>query len=357
MKNEKLLDLYSDYLISAFGQTTATGLSSLLKDEVSHDSVQRFLAVEAQTSADLWRIVKPHVRKIENEDGVLIVDDSISEKPYTDENDIICWHYDHAKQRNIKGINFVTCMYHSLGVSLPVEFEIVAKTEQYTDPKSQKEKRRSPRTKNEMYRDLVQQADTNQIVFTYLLSDIWFASAENMKFVKNTLKKEFVMPLKANRKIALSLSAKQAGRYQRVDTLELEAMHTVVVYLEEVGFPLLLVKQVFTNEDGSTGILYLVTSDTTLDGNGITMLYQKRWNVEPYHKSLKQNASLEKSPTQTVTTQTNHFFAALCGYIKLELLKGDTKLNHFALKSKLYLHAIHTAYAKLREFNPISLAA
>jgi len=94
-----------------------------------------------------------------------------------------------------------------------------------------------------------------------------------------------------------------------------------------------------------------------LDGNGITASYQKRWNVEPYHKSLKQNASLEKSPTQTVVTQTNHFFAALYGYIKLELLKGDTKLNHFALKSKLYLHAIHAAYAKLPELNPACLAA
>ena len=27
---------------------------------------------------------------------VLIIDDSIAEKPYTDENDIICWHYDHT---------------------------------------------------------------------------------------------------------------------------------------------------------------------------------------------------------------------------------------------------------------------
>ena len=91
-------------------------------------------------------------------------------------------------------------------------------------------------------------------------------------------------------------------------------MKPVTVYLEGVAFALLLVKQVFTNEDDSTGILYLVTSDTTLDGNGITTIYQKRWNVEPYHKSLKQNASLEKSPTQTVTTQTNRFFAALYGY-------------------------------------------
>jgi len=38
-----------------------------------------------------------------------------------------------------------------------------------------------------------------------------------------------------------------------------------------------------------------------------------------------------------VITQANHFFAALYGYIKLELLKGTTKLNHFALKAKLYL--------------------
>jgi hypothetical protein len=357
MKNSELLDLYSDYLISAFGQTTATGLSSLLNGEISHDQVQRLLASEPQSPADLWRIAKPHVRKIESEDGVAIVDDSIAEKPYTDENDIICWHYDHAQQRTVKGINFVTCLYHSQGVSLPVGFELVRKTQRYIDPKNGKEKRRSDKTKNEMYRDLLQQAVRNQIPFKYALNDIWFASAENMNFVKITLKKEFVMPLKGNRKVALSLETKQSGRYQRVDTLELEPMHPVTVYLEGVQLALLLIKQVFTNGDGSTGIQYLVTSDTTLDGNDIATIYQKRWNVEPYHKSLKQNASLEKSPTQTVTTQTNHFFAALCGYIKLELLKGDTQLNHFALKSKLYLHAIQSAYATLQEFNPVRLSA
>ena len=357
MKNGKLLDLYSDYLISAFGQTTATGLSSLLNGEISHDQVQRLLAGEPQTSADLWRIAKPRVRKIESDEGVAIVDDSIAEKPYTDENDIICWHYDHSQQRTIKGINFVTCLYYSQGVSLPVGFELVRKTHRYIDPKNGKEKRRSDKTKNEMYRELLQQVVRNQIPFKYALNDIWFASAENMNFVKITLKKEFVMPLKGNRKVALSVAAKHSGRYQRVDTLELEPMRPVTVYLEGVQFALLLIKQVFTNEDGSTGIQYLVTSDTTLNGNGIAAIYQKRWNVEPYHKSLKQNAALEKSPTQTVTTQTNHFFAALCGYIKLELLKGDTQLNHFALKSKLYLHAIQSAYAALRKLNPPRLAA
>jgi hypothetical protein len=58
-----------------------------------------------------------------------------------------------------------------------------------------------------------------------------------------------------------------------------------------------------------------------------------------------------------VTTQTNHFFAALCGYIKLELLKTDTQLNHFALKAKLYLHAVQSAYATLQKLHPARLAA
>ena len=79
--------------------------------------------------------------------------------------------------------------------------------------------------------------------------------------------------------------------------------------------------------------------------------------MEPYHKSLKQNASLERSPTHTVTTQTNHFFAALCSYIKLELLKGTTKLTHFALKAKLYTRAVQMAFEALREFHPVRLGA
>lgn len=41
--NKKLLDLYSDYLISQGYYATATGLASILDGEVSHDQVSRFL--------------------------------------------------------------------------------------------------------------------------------------------------------------------------------------------------------------------------------------------------------------------------------------------------------------------------
>ena len=357
MNKKELLDIYSDYLVSAFGPTTGTGLAEVLKGSISHDQVQRFLAGPEFTSADLWHMVKPHVRAIQQDDGVMIVDDSIAEKPYTDENDIICWHYDHAKGRNVKGINFVSVLYHAGGLSLPVGFSLIAKTEYYLDKKDGKQKRRSPKTKNEHYRDLLRQAVRNQIPFQYVMNDTWYASADNMKFVKHELQKDFIMPIKSNRKVALSLTDKQQGRFVSVDTLELEPHTASEIYLESVDFPLVLAKQVFVNDDDSVGVLYLVSSDTTLTYDRITTLYQKRWNVEPYHKSLKQNASLQKAPTRTVTTQTNHLFASLCGYIKLELLKQSTHLNHFALKSKLYLQATQVAFDALQQYQPVRLTA
>jgi len=353
MKAQSGADLYSDYLLASFGATTATGLSQLLEGEVSHDQVTRYLAGTQKTASDLWRTVTPFVREVQSEAGVLILDDSIEEKPYTDENDIVCWHYDHSKDRMLKGINFLTALYSSQGVSVPVGFHLVAKTEKYTDPKTQKEKRRSPVSKNAVCQELIKQAVSNRIPFRCVLFDVWFASAETMVFIKQQQHRDFICPLKTNRKGALSKADKQHGRYVRGDTLELAAHAATIVYLEGVDFPLLLVKQVFTNEDGSVGIRYLVSSDTTLSFANLTTTYHERWGVEGYHKSLKQNVSLAKSPTQTVTTQTNHFFAALCGFIKLERLKGKPKLNHFALKAKLYLTALHSAFSTLRQLAPL----
>lgn len=345
--NKELQDLYTDYLISSFGPTTATGFSRLLKEEISHDQVTRFLASTAKTSADLWRIAKPLVRQVESDDGVLALDDSIVEKPYTDENELICWHWDHSKNCNVKGINFLTAFYVTAQTGLPVAFDLVTKTEAYLDAKTGKQKRRSSVTKNERFRMLLHVCLHNQMRFSYVLSDSWYAAADNFKYIKHDLQKEFIMPLKSNRKVALSEEEKKHGQYQALSTLDLPEGTTRQMWLEAVDFPLLLAKQVFTNEDGSVGILYLVTSDLSLPYDRLTKLYQKRSSIEVFHKSLKQNASLEKSPTRTPTTQRNHFFASLCAYIRLERLRLGIGLNHFALKSKIYLSALQSAFAEL----------
>src|SRR6266498_2840341 len=114
-----VLDLYTDYLMSSVGQVTATGLASLLDDSISH-----FLASEPFGSVDLWRLVKPLVRQVQSEDAVLIIDDSVEAKPYTDESELICWHFDHTVGKSVKGINLMSALYQSSyqgqEVSLPV---------------------------------------------------------------------------------------------------------------------------------------------------------------------------------------------------------------------------------------------
>lgn len=355
-----LLDLYADYLISSFGPTTATGLSRLLQAHLSHDKITRFLAERPYTSANLWQIVKPLVRKVQNENAVLVIDDSIAHKPHTDPSELIGWHYDHTTGTSVKGINFLTTLYCTGNVSLPVAFALVEKDEEFTDKKTGKPKRRASISKNEHYRTMLRACIKNEMPFRYVLNDIWFAAADNMKMIRTELEKDFVMPLKSNRNVALSEQDRKDSRYQAVETLTLEHGKAQQVYLEQVPFALLLVKQVFTNKDGSQGLLYLVTSDTTLDGDQIMGLYQERWQVERwqvevYHKSLKQNASLECSPTRTKRTQSNHFFLSLCAFAKLEALKMKTKCSHFAMKSKLYVAAVQSAFDQLQRLQPANL--
>ena len=74
-------------------------------------------------------------------------------------------------------------------------------------------------------------------------------------YVKKEMKKDFIMPVKSNRKIAFSKKDKLNGKYVTVSELELKEDTVNKIYLEAVEFPLLLMKQIFKNDDGSEEIL------------------------------------------------------------------------------------------------------
>ena len=81
MIDKQLLELYSGYLISSFSQTSATGFSRLLDESISHDKIRCFLNAGDYGLCELWQLFKPVVSQMENENGVLIIDDTIQEKP------------------------------------------------------------------------------------------------------------------------------------------------------------------------------------------------------------------------------------------------------------------------------------
>ena len=132
-----------------------------------------------------------------------------------------------------------------------------------------------------------------------------------------------------------------------VESLKLQEDKPVKVWLKGYSKPLLLAKQVFKNKDKSTGILYLVASDLTASYSCMTIAYQRRWAVETYHRSLKNNTSVCASPTKTIKTQCNHIYASVMAFVKLEVISIKKAVSQYALKSQLYLKGIQTAFDEL----------
>jgi len=335
--------------LSTFGAATATGLSAMVDGEVSHDQITRFLSAQEYTSKDLWQQVKRTVRSVEREDGVLIFDDTIQEKAWTDESELMCWHFDHCSGRTVRGINLLNALYYCNGTSIPVAFELVKKPIQYSDIATRKLKRKSDQTKNEMMREMIETCIQNALKFRFVLMDSWFSSEENFDFITGK-GRHFIAALKDNRLISLSEEDRKKKRFIRVDELDFPEQTPVRGWLKGYAKEVLVVRQVFKNKDDSTGILHLVCSDLTCDYGAITTTYKKRWQVEVFHKSLKSNANLAKSPTRTLRTQSNHVFMAIYAAFKLECLSITNKLNPFALCRKLLINASRTAYAQLQLF-------
>ena len=119
--------------------------------------------------------------------------------------------------------------------------------------------------------------------------------------------------------VAVSEEDDQANRFTPIEELPWQEETLFVGWLKDVSFPMSIVRQVFTNKDGSTGILYLACSDTTMKRGQILATYQKRWPVEVFHKSLKQNAALGKAPVRRVITQNNHVFAVLYAVFQIRV--------------------------------------
>ncbi|GHV41100.1 hypothetical protein FACS1894179_08670 [Bacteroidia bacterium] len=327
-------------------------MSALSNGSLSHDRITRFISGEELNSKDLWLEVKPIVREYENTGGCLIFDDTIIEKPYMDENVLICRHWDHSKGRNVKGINILSAFYvcdsddGTSALDIPLSYNTVKKTVRFCEVQTRKEKRQSPVTKNEMMQEMIAIQLKNQVLFKYIPADSWFASNDNMRFISRN-RKFFIFDLKDNRLAVTDEVSRNKGLWQNINNMDIAENTPVKVWLKDLEFPLLLVKQVFKNKDNTIGTRFLVSNDYTLSYDLFTRLYKKRWSVEEYHKSIKQNASVASSPARPVRGQSKHLFDAIFAFFKVEKIKGAKNLMHFAVKTKIYMTALKVAMGEV----------
>jgi hypothetical protein len=344
MDVENILSIYQEALMASTSQVTCTGLSDMTGNIISHDKFTRLLSSGRINEKYLWNKAKVLCHELRDEASVFIVDDCIQAKPYTDESELNCWHYDHVSGKNVKGVCFLTGLYYGDGVSVPAGVEFVRKPIKAIN-KNGKQVRKSRESKNILFRKIVGYA-FNNLHFKYVLADSWFGNSENMQFI-NQKDGLFVFALKSNRKVALSLEDKQNGSYVSIRSIKLEE-RSQVVYFEQLDFPVVITCRVFKNGD-DTSALYLVSNNLNLDSQDMAAIYQKRWKVEEYHKSIKSNTCFSKSPTRTVITQKSHFIASIVAFNQFELIKMRKDKNHFALKRYVNIMAMRHGMNEIKQ--------
>ncbi|BAZ08985.1 hypothetical protein NIES4071_07910 [Calothrix sp. NIES-4071] len=99
---------YCQYLLSSQINYTITNLAEHLEN-TSHDKINNYLKKEKLTPRILWDNVKNIVEG--DEDAYIIFDDTVLDKRYSEEIEIVRRQYSGNEHGVVKGIGIVSCIY------------------------------------------------------------------------------------------------------------------------------------------------------------------------------------------------------------------------------------------------------
>ncbi len=321
--------LYTQFLIAAQTNFTSTEFSVVSPNGMAHDAPTRWLGREKLTPSILWKNVEAHVNLNQ---GYLIGDDSVLDKPRAEEIALVHWQYSGNHHKVVKGIGLVSLLWTGESDQhIPVDYRIYDKD---TDDK----------TKNQHFREMLITARSRGFNPWYILLDMWYANNANLKLI-DRFHWKWVAQLKKNRIVNLN-----PHQPQHLDEIDIPA-EGVKVYLRGYGFVLVL-KTVTKDND----VEYYATNDLTLTWSAVERIYKRRWKIEEYHRGLKQNSGIAKCQSRSARAQRNHIWCALHALLILELHRIRTNISWQNAKLSIVRQAIHQ-YLLAPKFNLQSATA
>ncbi len=328
---------YVEYLISTPINYTCTNMAEHL-DEVSHDVVSDYLARDKQTSRHLWELVEGLID--DSPEACMLIDDSVHNKKYSRSIEMVKLQYSGAVGGLVRGIGVVNLVHTNGedGNHYPVDFRVYAKE---ADGK----------TKNDHFQEMLLRAVVEKgIKAKKLLFDSWYSSWKNLKLA-HRLGLIFYTTLKNNRLVSLS---KKDG-YLHLDEIEWteeRLKNGVVVKLKKVPFKVKLFKVVAKNGD----IDWLITND--LDETVTTQVAQEvddlRWQVEEFHRELKQLTGSEKCQCRKARSQRNHLACCYHAWISLKVQANALGKTIYRVRTDLFSDYLRAELKKptIQAFQP-----
>lgn len=321
MKSELNLETYTSFLIANGNRYSGVEMSKALNMESSapaHDSISRWLTEQTFEPNNLWR----HVQSKVNLKSSLIVDDTMLDKRWSPNNELVDFHWSGNEHKTIRGISLVNLLATHQNECIPIDYRV------YEGKKDEK-------NKNEHFIDMLHSSKERGFKPDFVMADCWYSSLENMKYIKK-LRWKFIFGLKENR-----LVNETQGNYVAVSSLNWTQKQVRRVWLKGFGF-VLVTRIVFKNGD----MRYLATNDLLLTKyEGFSEHSKKRWTIEEFHRGIKQTTGIEKCYSIKKRSQLTHIFASFIAFVKLEFERLKTGVSWYEQKARAIRLGITGAFA------------
>lgn len=315
---------YINFLVAAqrvFGASEAARSHPDGEDKPAHDAYTRLLQRLPPDSEALWEEVRAC---IEVSKGLLVIDDTTLDKPYASQMALVTRHWSGKHGEVVQGINLISLVWSDGDAALPCDYRLY-------------DKAHDGLSKNDHFRDLLQQAHERGFQPALVAFDSWYSSLDNLKLVRR-FGWEWLTRLKSNRQVSL-----RAGQQQAVSALDIPPTG-LTVHLRGYG----LVK-VFRTVDPHGNADFWASSRLDMTEPQRQLFAERAWLVEVYHRALKQFTGIERGQFRLERSQRNHIGLALRAYVRLEYHRWRTRLSIFhskldILRAAVALYLAHPKY-------------
>jgi putative transposase len=283
----------------------------------AHDAYTRLLQRLPPDSGALWQEVEPLVRRTT---GVLVVDDTTLDKPYAAQMALVTRHWSGKHGRVVQGINLLSLVWTDGGCRLPCDFRLYNKAQDGL-------------SKNDHFQHMIQQARVRGFAPELVVFDSWYSGLDNLK-LRRDVGWDWLTQLKSNRLVSLDRSGNRPLRDMLIPP------HGCRVHLKGYGW-VKVFKTVGTNGDAE----YWATSQLDMVVEHAAFHALDAWQVEVYHRGLKQFTGIERGQYRLEISQRNHIALAIRAFVRLEAHRLQTGISWFEAKSSIIRAAIRTYLA------------
>ncbi|QOV23331.1 IS701 family transposase [Anabaenopsis elenkinii] len=311
---------YCQYLLSSQINYTITNLAEHL-EQISHDAINYYLKREKLTPRLLWENVKDIIE--EDANGYIIFDDSVLDKRYSQEIEMVRRQYSGNEHGVVKGIGVVSCVYVNPQVKRfwVVDYRIFNPD---VDGK----------TKIDHVKDMLSNLVYQKLLpFDTVLMDTWYAVNSLMLYI-DSLEKVYYCPLKNNRLVDDTLGK---GKYKRIELLEWSEEELECGKIIKIkGFPAQKKVKLFRVAVSNNRTDYVATNDLSQSSTNVVQEVCKiRWKIEEFHREIKQLTGIESCQCRKARLQRNHIACAMLVWIRLKNLAYQTGQSVYQIKHNL----------------------